>query len=87
MSLELLSTLEAKIQTTLETMELLHLEAEEERQRSNEFEDEIHDLKEELEALKEENSQFQLERQAWNNKIVGLVDLLKDDNTNNSDEE
>ncbi|MFT6122846.1 MAG: cell division protein ZapB, partial [Oleiphilaceae bacterium] len=40
MSLELLSTLEAKIQTTLETMELLNLEVEEEKQRNESLQEE-----------------------------------------------
>ena len=76
MSLELLATLEAKIQATRETMELLHLEVEEEKQRNGE-------LLEEINKLKEQNSQFQAERQAWNNKIVGLVDLLKEESGQN----
>ena len=65
MSLELLTTLEEKIQMTLETMELLNLELEEEKQRNLE--------------LQAENKQLQSERQAWNDKVVGLVDLLKED--------
>ncbi len=70
MSLELLTTLEEKIQMTLETMELLNLELEEEKQRNLE--------------LQEENKQLQTERQAWNEKVVGLVDLLKEDNQANT---
>jgi cell division protein ZapB len=65
MSLELLTTLEEKIQTTLETMELLNLELEEEKQRT--------------ELLQEENNQLLAERQAWHEKVVGLVDLMKED--------
>lgn len=65
MSLELLVTLEEKIQTTLETMELLNLELEEEKERN--------------EALQAENKQLQTERQAWHDKVVGLVDLLRED--------
>ncbi len=71
MSLELLATLEAKIQTTLETMELLGLELEEEKQRNN--------------KLQEENTQLQAERQTWNDKIVGLVDLLREESAQNTD--
>ncbi len=66
MSLELLATLEAKIQTTLETMELLQLEVEEEKQRNSE--------------LQEENSRLLSERQVWSDKVVGLVDLLREEN-------
>ena len=77
MSLELLSTLEAKIQTTLETMELLNLEVEEEKQRNDE-------LQEQNNALKEENAQLQAEHQVWNDKVLGLVDLLREDSTQNS---
>lgn len=65
MSIELLITLEEKIQTTLETMELLNLELEEEKLRN--------------ESLQEENKQLQAERQAWHDKVVGLVDLLRED--------
>ena len=65
MSLELLITLEEKIQTTLETMELLNLELEEEKQRNSE--------------LLEENKQLLAEQKAWNEKVVGLVDLLRQD--------
>jgi cell division protein ZapB len=77
MSLELLSTLESKIQTTLETMELLNLEVEEEKQR-NEV------LVEENVSIKEENTQLKAEIQAWNEKVVGLVDLLREDSSQNS---
>lgn len=69
MSLELLTTLEAKIQSTLETMELLTLELEEEKNRNND--------------LKEENQKLLAERQAWNDKVVGLVDLLREDTAAN----
>lgn len=65
MSLELLITLEEKIQTTLETMELLNLELEEEKQRNSE--------------LLDENKQLLAEQKAWNEKVVGLVDLLRQD--------
>jgi cell division protein ZapB len=78
MSLELLSTLEAKIQTTLETMEFLELEVEEEKQRNETLQDENT-------SLKEENTQLQAERQAWNDKVVCLVDLLREDNIKEND--
>jgi cell division protein ZapB len=78
MSLELLSTLEAKIQTTLETMEFLELEVEEEKQRNETLQDENT-------SLKEENTQLQAERQAWNDKVVCLVDLLREDNMKEDD--
>lgn len=65
MSLELLTTLEEKIQTTLDTMELLNLELDEEKQRT--------------EKLQEENKQLLAEREAWHTKVVGLVDLLRED--------
>jgi cell division protein ZapB len=71
MSLELLAILEEKIQSTLETMELLNLELDEEKQRNEE--------------LQEENKQLQTERQAWHDKVVGLVDLLKEDSESNTD--
>lgn len=71
MSLELLTILEEKIQTALETMELLNLELEEEKQSN--------------ESLQEENKQLQAERQAWHDKVVGLVDLMKEDKAVNAD--
>ena len=80
MSLELLSTLEAKIQTTLETMELLNLEIEEEKQRNEA-------LQAENVSVKDENTQLKAEIQAWNEKVVGLVDLLREDSTENSNAE
>jgi flagellar motility protein MotE (MotC chaperone) len=46
-------------------MELLNLELEEEKQRT--------------ELLQEENNQLLAERQAWHEKVVGLVDLMKED--------
>jgi len=70
MSLELLTILEEKIQTALETMELLNLELEEEKQNN--------------ELLQEENKQLQAERQAWHDKVVGLVDLMKEDKAVNA---
>ncbi|HCM04565.1 MAG TPA: cell division protein ZapB [Oceanospirillales bacterium] len=69
MSLELLETLEAKIQTALETMELLNLELEEEKLRNSE--------------LEETNKQLIEEQKAWNNKVAGLVELLREDSTKN----
>jgi cell division protein ZapB len=70
MSLELLATLEAKIQITLETMELLNLEIEEEKQRNSD--------------LLAENKQLLAEQKAWNDKVVGLVDLLREDTAQNA---
>lgn len=71
MSLELLATLEAKIQITLETMELLNLELEEEKQRNSD--------------LLEENKQLLAEQKAWNDKVVGLVELLREDSKQNEE--
>ena len=65
MSLELLTTLEAKIQSTLETLELLNMELEEEKQKNA--------------RLTTDKQTLVEERDHWNNKVVGLVDLLKDE--------
>ncbi len=70
MSLELLVTLEEKIQSTLETMELLNLELEEEKQKNIE--------------LAEENKQLKIEHHTWNEKVAGLVNLLREENTQTS---
>lgn len=65
MSLELLSKLETKIQAALETIELLKLELEEEKQTSN--------------SLTEQNQQLQQELNSWNEKVTGLVGLLNEE--------
>ncbi|MBT1445378.1 cell division protein ZapB [Shewanella sp. JM162201] len=62
MSLELLSQLESKIQTTLETLELLKMELEEEKQKSA--------------NLAQQNQTLKQELSSWNDKITGLVGLL-----------
>jgi cell division protein ZapB len=73
MSLELLTTLEEKIQSTLDTMELLALELEEEKEKNIE--------------LSEENKQLKIEHHVWNEKVAGLVNLLREDNTLPNDQE
>jgi len=72
MSLELLTILEEKIQSTLDTVELLNLELEEEKEKNIE--------------LSEENKQLKIEHHVWNEKVTGLVNLLREDNTLPSDE-
>ncbi|MCW3172793.1 cell division protein ZapB [Shewanella subflava] len=62
MSLELLSQLETKIQATLENIELLKMELEEERQKSA--------------ALTEKNQQLEQDLNSWSDKVNGLVGLL-----------
>ncbi|MCL1143681.1 cell division protein ZapB [Shewanella gaetbuli] len=62
MSLELLSQLENKIQATLENIELLKMELEEEKQKNNE--------------LTEKNQQLQQDLNSWSDKVNGLVGLL-----------
>ncbi|MCL2917051.1 cell division protein ZapB [Shewanella litorisediminis] len=62
MSLELLSQLETKIQTALETIELLKLELDDEREKAANLAEQNHQLKQELSS--------------WNDKITGLVGLL-----------
>ncbi|GIU20057.1 MULTISPECIES: cell division protein ZapB [unclassified Shewanella] len=65
MSLELLSKLETKIQAALETIELLKMELEEEKQTST--------------GLSEQNQQLQQELNSWNEKVTGLVGLLNEE--------
>jgi cell division protein ZapB len=62
MSLELLSRLETKIQATLENIELLKMELEEEKQKNTE--------------LAEKNQQLQQDLNSWSEKVNGLVGLL-----------
>ncbi len=69
MSLELLSKLESKIQTALETIELLKMELEEEKQKTT-------SLNEHNQQLNEQNQQMQQELTSWNEKVTGLVGLL-----------
>ncbi|MBR9728175.1 cell division protein ZapB [Shewanella intestini] len=65
MSLELLSQLENKIQATLESIELLKMELDEEKQKN--------------EALTEKNQQLQQDLNSWNDKVNGLVGLLNNE--------
>ncbi|MCL1059735.1 cell division protein ZapB [Shewanella sp. Choline-02u-19] len=65
MSLELLSKLETKIQAALETIELLRMELEEEKQSST--------------SLTEQNQLLQQELNSWNEKVTGLVGLLNEE--------
>ncbi len=65
MSLELLSKLETKIQAALETIELLKMELEEEKQKSI--------------GLTEQNQQLSQDLNSWNEKVTGLVGLLNDE--------
>ena len=68
MSLELLSKLETKIQAALETIELLKMELEEEKQKAS-------TLSEHNQQLNAQNQQLQ-EVTSWNEKVTGLVGLL-----------
>lgn len=65
MSLELLSKLETKIQATLETIELLKMELEEEKQKGI--------------SLAEQNQQLSQDLNSWNEKVTGLVGLLNEE--------
>ncbi|GIU48440.1 cell division protein ZapB [Shewanella algidipiscicola] len=65
MSLELLSKLETKIQAALETIELLKMELEEEKQKNS--------------SLSEKNQQLSQDLHSWNEKVTGLVGLLNDE--------
>ncbi|QYJ86425.1 cell division protein ZapB [Shewanella mesophila] len=65
MSLELLSKLETKIQAALETIELLKMELEEEKQKNS--------------SLAEKNQQLSQDLNSWNEKVTGLVGLLNDE--------
>ena len=65
MSLELLSKLETKIQAALETIELLKMELQEEKQTST--------------SLTEQNQHLQQELNSWNEKVTGLVGLLNEE--------
>ncbi|MCG9714753.1 cell division protein ZapB [Shewanella insulae] len=65
MSLELLSKLETKIQAALETIELLKMELEEEKQKNH--------------TLSEQNQQLSQDLNSWNEKVTGLVGLLNDE--------
>lgn len=62
MSLELLSQLETKIQATLENIELLKMELEEEKQKNI--------------TLTEKNQLLEQDLNSWSDKVNGLVGLL-----------
>jgi len=72
MSLELLEQLESRVQNALDTMELMQLELEEEKQRSSE-------LASQQQQLEQENQQLRQELAAWHSKIAGLLGRLPTD--------
>ncbi|BAJ03930.1 cell division protein ZapB [Shewanella violacea] len=65
MSLELLSKLETKIQAALETIELLRMELEDEKQKGI--------------SLADRNQQLSQDLNAWTEKVTGLVGLLNEE--------
>lgn len=76
MSLELLSKLETKIQATLDTIELLKMELEEEKQKTSTLNEHNQQLSEQNQQLSQQNQQLQQELTSWNEKVTGLVGLL-----------
>jgi cell division protein ZapB len=72
MSLELLSQLETKIQATLENIELLKMELEEEKQKNEE-------LVQQQQELTQKNQQLQQDLNSWSDKVNGLVGLLNNE--------
>ncbi|MBY5993313.1 cell division protein ZapB [Ferrimonas balearica] len=69
MSLELLEQLESRVQNALDTMELMQLELEEERQRSGE-------MAIQQQRLEQENQQLRQQLAAWHSKVEGLLGRL-----------
>ena len=72
MSFELLSQLETKIQATLENIELLKMELEEEKQKNEA-------LILEQQELAQKNQQLQEDLNSWSDKVNGLVGLLNNE--------
>ncbi|QDE29837.1 MULTISPECIES: cell division protein ZapB [Shewanella] len=72
MSFELLSQLETKIQATLENIELLKMELDEEKQKNEA-------LILEQQELAQKNQQLQQDLDSWSDKVNGLVGLLNNE--------
>jgi len=72
MSLELLSQLENKIQATLENIELLKMELDEEKQKNEA-------LVLQKQELTQKNQQLQQDLNSWSDKVNGLVGLLNNE--------
>jgi len=72
MSLELLSQLENKIQATLENIELLKMELDEEKQKNEA-------LVLQQQELTQKNQQLQHDLNSWSDKVNGLVGLLNNE--------
>jgi cell division protein ZapB len=72
MSLELLSQLETKIQATLENIELLKMELDEEKQKNEA-------LLSQQQELTQKNQQLQQDLNSWSDKVNGLVCLLNNE--------
>ena len=72
MSLELLSQLETKIQATLENIELLKMERDEEKQKNEA-------LLSQQQELTQKNQQLQQDLNSWSDKVNGLVGLLNNE--------
>ncbi|ABI70274.1 MULTISPECIES: cell division protein ZapB [Shewanella] len=72
MSLELLSQLETKIQATLENIELLKMELDEEKQKNEA-------LLSQQQELTQKNQQLQQDLNSWSDKVNGLVGLLNNE--------
>lgn len=72
MSLELLSQLENKIQATLENIELLKMELDEEKQKNEA-------LVLQQQQLTQKNQQLQQDLNSWSDKVNGLVGLLNNE--------
>ncbi|MBB1317842.1 cell division protein ZapB [Shewanella sp. SR43-4] len=72
MSLELLSQLENKIQATLENIELLKMELDEEKQKNEA-------LVLQQQELTQKNQQLQQDLNSWSDKVNGLVGLLNNE--------
>ncbi|AZG33868.1 MAG: cell division protein ZapB [Shewanella psychromarinicola] len=72
MSLELLTQLETKIQATLENIELLKMELDEEKQKNQA-------LTLQQQELTQKNQQLQQDLNSWSDKVNGLVGLLNNE--------
>ncbi|GLS82120.1 cell division protein ZapB [Paraferrimonas haliotis] len=69
MSLELLSQLESKVQAALDTIELLKMELDEERQNNAQ-------LKQEQQQLVEQKQELEQQLQQWNSKVNTMLDRI-----------
>lgn len=76
MSFELFENLEAKVQQTIDTIELLKMEVEELKEKNKILSDELTNANESKIALIEENIAIKNEKEKWQERLRLLLDKM-----------